>query len=355
MVGMGGIASHMLPFLQQKPWYETTAVLDINDESLARARILLTDLPADAFYTSLDEALQKSGANVAFINTPSQLHYEQAKAALEAGLHVMVAKPITNNYEQATELVEIAKAKKLTLCVGQQVRYHRHYRAVRRFLETGQLGSVEMINFFNSKPRHQPFNLGDMDHPGLYELSCHHFDSLMSLTPGQIPESIFCDGFCPSWSVYSGLCSINALIRFTNGLHVTYQGSFSAQAYNYELRLEGSNGALRCQGQHMSIDEPMTHEFAARASSFAPTGVDQQIPIEAPFLMFFDKWYEYLQGGAEPSFSGRNNLKVFALLSAGIDSIASGQPIAVADNPRYAAAFDAGTEWTRGNDNQPFA
>ena len=150
-------------------------------------------------------------------------------------------------------------------------------------------------------------------------------------------------------------CSINALIRFNDGLHVLYQGSFSSQAYNYELRLEGSTGALRCQGLHMSIDEPMTHEFAARAGSFAPTGLDQQIPATEPFLPFFDLWHEYLCGGAEPSFSGRNNLKVFALLSAGIDSIASGQQVAVADNPRYAAAFDAGTEWTRGHDKPPFA
>src|SRR5687767_12652914 len=186
MVGMGGIAGHMLSSLQRKPWYETVAVVDVSDESLARARTFLPSLTPDAFYKSLDEALEKSGANVAFINTPSQLHYEQSRAALEAGLHVMVAKPITNNYEQAAELVKLAKSKNLTLCVGQQVRYNRHYRAVRRFLETGQLGSVEMINFFNSKPRHQPYNLGNMDHPGLYELSCHHFDSLMSLTPDQI-------------------------------------------------------------------------------------------------------------------------------------------------------------------------
>ena len=75
--------------------------------------------------------------------------------------------------------------------------------------------------------------------PALYEMSCHHFDCLMALFPDRVPEQIACDGFRPSWSVYAGPCMVNALVRFGGGLHVLYQGGFSSQADNYELRLEG--------------------------------------------------------------------------------------------------------------------
>jgi len=91
--------------------------------------------------------------------------------------------------------------------------------------------------------------------------------------------------------------------------------------------------------------DTMTNEYASRGEDFAISDMDEDIPIQPPWSQFFDVWHEYLIGGAEPPFSGRNNLKVFALLSAAIESINSGCRIQVAGNPRYAAAFQGGTEW----------
>ena len=249
---------------------------------------------------------------------------------------------MTNDFAQAAALVKLANAKGLTLAVGQQMRYRRHYRAVRRFIAAGKLGSVEMINLLNTKPRHAALNLAGMDQPALYEMACHHFDALMALLPGRAPETIICDGFQPSWSVYGGPCMVNALIRFSGGPHVLYQGGFSSQADNYELRLEGSRGALRCRGIHMSNDT-MANEFAERGHSFAAADIDRDVPAADPWAMYFDIWRRYLGGGAEPPFSGRNNLQIMALLSAGIESVETAQPlpVAVAGNPRYAAAFSS--------------
>ena len=146
IVGMGGISLHEIPFLLEKDWYETAAAVDVRDESLAKAASLLS-LPDHSLFKDLDEAYDKAEADVAIINTPSELHYGQAKAALEAGLSVLVAKPITNKYEEAVELVELAQEKKLNLSVNQQVRYNRHYQAVKRFVASGKLGDVELVNF----------------------------------------------------------------------------------------------------------------------------------------------------------------------------------------------------------------
>jgi len=338
IVGMGGITHHMLRTLQLKRWFKLTGVMDVRRDALAKAARDY-GLPDGALFETLPTALEHSDAKVAFINTPSELHYEQCKAALEAGMHVLTAKPITNNYEQAVELVELAAKRNLKLTVGQQIRYNRHYVAVRRFLQSGQLGQVEMVNFINAKPRHSPHNLATMDQPALYEMSCHHFDSLLSLFPERVPQSIYCDGFRPTWSVYSGPCMINALIQFDRNLHVMYQCGFSSQADSYELRLEGTQGVLRCRGIHMSNDA-MDYEFAPRGGKFAPVEIDTDIPTDDPFVPYFDIWQEYMQGGPEPSFSGRHNLAVFALLSAGIDSMEANHPIDVAPSPRYANAFE---------------
>lgn len=337
VVGWGAVSRHMLRALTETSWYETAAVVDVRAEAVADAR---ATHPEAAGFTDLAEALGQIDADTVIINTPSHLHYDQVVAALDAGRHVLVAKPITNDFEQASDLVVRADAAGVTLSVGQQMRYMRHYQAVARFVASGALGSIEAINLLNAKPRPNPGNLNRMDQPALYEMSCHHFDSLGALVPDQLPEAIACDGYIPSWAPYIGPSMVNAWIRYTGDLHVLYQGGFSSQAPNYELRLEGSRGALRCRGLHMSIDE-MTNEFAAPIGDFEPADIDSGIDIVNPWTVFADVWHGYLNGGVEPPFSGRNNLQVVALLSAGIDSANSGgTPVPVVGNPRYASAFE---------------
>lgn len=351
LVGMGGISGTMLKFLSQKSWYETTAVVDIRAQVLEQAKHSL-ELDDDALFTDLNRALVEAEADAVIINTPSELHFAQAKAALEAGKHVLVAKPITNDFRQAVELVELAEGAERSLCVGQQMRYNRHYSTVRNFVATGSLGSIELMNFLNAKPRHEAKNLAKMEQPAFYEMSCHHFDSILSLFPGQAPEWIMVDGFRPSWSVYVGPCSINGLIRFTadtskpgsGPLHLLYHGGFSSQSDLYELRLEGSNGALRCRGLHMSNDT-MDYELSPRDGTWVVRDLDEGIAPTSPWLPFFDHWHHYLAhghlaDGSQAPFSGRANLVVFAMLSAGIESINTGAPVTIAGNPRYAAAFD---------------
>jgi predicted dehydrogenase len=350
VVGMGGISGAMLKFLGQQAWYDTAGVVDIRPQALAAAKHSL-ELDDDALFTDLDRALAQSDANTAIINTPSELHFVQAKAALRAGKHVLVAKPVTNSFEDAVELVEVAASVGRSVCVGQQMRYNRHYSTVRGFVAGGALGSVELMNFLNAKPRHEAKNLAKMDQPALYEMSCHHFDSILSIFPQHAPEWIMVDGFRPSWSVYVGPCSINGLLRFvpdnsqegSGPLHLLYHGGFSSQSDLYELRLEGSQGALRCRGLHMSNDT-MEYELSPRDGAWAVRDLDEGIPPISPWLPFFEHWRHYLAhgklaDGGEAPFAGRANLKVFAMLSAGIDSIHTGAPVTIAGNPRYAAAF----------------
>jgi hypothetical protein len=139
------------------------------------------------------------------------------------------------------------------------------------------LGSVEALFFLNSKPRPNPANLARMAQPSLYENACHHFDSLRALTQGRVPTWVSCDGFIPNWSPYIGPCVVNALIRFEGSLHLLYHGGFSSRAPMYEFRLEGSLGALRCRGIHMSNDT-MTYEFA-RTRRFLPGGDSGSRPL----------------------------------------------------------------------------
>ena len=337
VVGMGGISRAMLKVLNQRAWHEVVAVVDVREDALKQVQIDLS-LPESALFTNLQSALNQVSANMVMINTPSELHYEQTKATLKAGLTPLVAKPFTNNFDHAVELVSLADKLDIKLCIAQQMRFFRHYLSVAEFVQAGHLGKVEQIYFLNAKPRLHPLNLVGFEQPVLYEMSCHHMDCLFSIFPDIVPQAIICDGYQPSWSVYDSPCMINALIRFNDGVHMLYHAGYSSQSDCYELRLEGTKGVLRCRGIHMS-NNTMAYEFAERGANFMPVDLNHGRPITQPWELFFDKWYDYITGGSEPSFSGRNNLKILAIITAAIESLSTESFVKVATHPRYQTIF----------------
>ena len=77
---------------------------------------------------------------------------------------------MTNQYADSVALVGLAAQNDLRLCVGQQMRYFRHYQVVAEFVASGELGSIEQVFFFNAKPRHQARNLKGFEQPVLWEM-----------------------------------------------------------------------------------------------------------------------------------------------------------------------------------------
>lgn len=79
-------------------------------------------------------------AAVMVSTTPETLHYPMAKAALEAGKHVLVEKPMALTLEEADELVEIAESSDLKFTIGYSQRFNPKQAMVKRSLEDGTLG-----------------------------------------------------------------------------------------------------------------------------------------------------------------------------------------------------------------------
>lgn len=77
------------------------------------------------------QSLMKSGIKAAFVHSSTESHYEIVKDLLRNGIHVYVDKPITNHYETAKELVELAERKKLILMTGFNRRFAPAYLSLK--------------------------------------------------------------------------------------------------------------------------------------------------------------------------------------------------------------------------------
>ena len=80
--------------------------------------------------------------DVVHLTTPNQLHYAQARAALEAAKHVVCEKPLAIDSEQSAELVELAQRSGLIHCTNFNIRFYPQCQEARALVMGRRLGDV---------------------------------------------------------------------------------------------------------------------------------------------------------------------------------------------------------------------
>jgi len=90
-------------------------------------------------------ALANPGIKAVHICTPNAAHFPMAKAALDAGKHVLCEKPLATSARDAATLVELAKARKCRNCTCHNLRYYPMVQHMRRMREDGDLGEILVV------------------------------------------------------------------------------------------------------------------------------------------------------------------------------------------------------------------
>jgi len=113
------------------------------------------------------------------IATPTDSHFDLAKACLEQGLHVMVEKPITETIEQAQQLIQMAEGRGLVLQVGHIERFNPAFLELKNVTEAMHLIGVTMR-------RLSPFDLSNTDVDVIRDLMIHDLDLAVDLVGSSI-------------------------------------------------------------------------------------------------------------------------------------------------------------------------
>jgi len=124
VIGVGHLGRHHARVYSQLPKVELVGVNDLVPE---KTREIAGEYKTEEFCVQ-SELLQEIQA--VSIATSTSSHYEVARQALEAGVHVLIEKPLCSSYPQAEELVNLAHKKNLILQVGHIERFNPAVRAL---------------------------------------------------------------------------------------------------------------------------------------------------------------------------------------------------------------------------------
>jgi predicted dehydrogenase len=172
-----------------------------------------------------------SAADAVIIAAPAELHFNLAAAALAAGKHVLVEKPIAETLEQAAELAAMAAARGLVLQVGHLERFSAAHGAV-----TQRMGKPLYIEAM----RIAPFKPRGTDVSVVLDLMIHDLDLILSLIDEPIAHVDAVGA-----SVSSPLEDIaNARIKFANGAVATITASRISLKTERKMRIFSQSGYL---------------------------------------------------------------------------------------------------------------
>lgn len=231
-------------------------------------------LPSAEVISRFGDLIVRDDIDLVVVATPNALHFDQVRAALNAGKAVVVDKPATPSSKEARELDAIAQRARLPLAVYHNRRWDSDFLTMKRLLADGSIGAP--MRYATSWNRHRAgVGAGWREQPGpasgvLYDLGAHLIDQALQLfgRPDWIAADVYSQRAPGTASPDDGF-----EIHMARGeLRITLASSSLAAGPGREIRLDGT----RASYLKASFDAQAQHLFSGKSISAPDFGEEPE-------------------------------------------------------------------------------
>jgi predicted dehydrogenase len=334
MIGLGSWGRDILATLGRMPGARVEAICDTYEPFLKRSTQAAARAAAVTDYRRL---LESSAVEAVVVATPTPTHKDIVLACLNAGKHVYCEAPLAGSIEDARAIAEAAaRFPKQVLQAGLQGRANALYRHVSRFVKSGVLGDVALVNAQWSKKeswrraaptpereRELNWRLADGS-PGLMgEIGIHQID-LVAQYLGAYPNALTGFGSLVAWRDDRSVPDTAVCLMDVGRTRVNYRATLASSFGNAYTVFQGTNSSLLMkEAQSWLIKESdsalLGWEVYARK---------EKVHDETGIAMVADAT-KLLEAGKEPGKDGASSPEKPALLLAFesfVASIRQGRP-----------------------------
>ncbi|MDT7580584.1 MAG: hypothetical protein QOK35_1848 [Pseudonocardiales bacterium] len=313
------------------------------DQDLAKAQALAELYGVSVTSTDLAAVLARDDVDAVTICTPSGLHADGAVAALDAGKHVVVEKPVEVSLAAADRIIDAEKRSGRTVAVISQHRFDRSTEKVLQAVRDGHLGTITSAIASHAWWRGQSYyDSGDwrgtwaLDGGGAVMNQTVHTINLMITTLGT-PVEVFAYTGCLAHERIEVEDTAVAVVRFASGALGTIHGTTAAYpGLDASLRVFGSKGSAVISNDELVF----LHGNAGDAPEIAMsemTGLNQvtaedklepeDVPLGRAHRRQLADFVEAVRTGRPPRVGTAEARTALSVILAMYSSAATGKPV----------------------------
>ncbi len=176
VIGVGSMGYHHARLYSQMPGLNLAGIADANGKLLKKVAAEYNTTG----YTDYNELLELD-LDAVNIAVPTSLHKEVALAAIENKIHVLIEKPIANDSESATEIIELAKKNSIKLMVGHVERFNPVITAIKSLLVKEDIISIDITRVGPLPPRITDVGI-------IIDLAIHDIDIIRYISNAEIAD-----------------------------------------------------------------------------------------------------------------------------------------------------------------------
>ena len=321
-------------------WFRAAAELGVQLKALVdieekNARIRAQEFNLDVpIFTDLKQAIHEAPADALFDCTIPAAHKEVSSTALAAGLHVLEEKPLALTYQDAAELVALAKTAGKHHVVLQNRRFNRGIRQLREMLVQGVIGEVTTIQADLFVAPHFGGFREAMPHVFLADMAIHAFDAARFIT-GLNAQAVVCEEWNPKNSWYTSGPSVVAIFRMAADVRFSFRGSWCADGFRTSWdavwRVIGTQGTLTWDGENDVKAERLPADHLTAQPNVFLKEMETVLPSAEPdsiltrgHISVMNQFLSAVDGGPAAETRSSDNINSLAMVLGAIESAEQG-------------------------------
>jgi predicted dehydrogenase len=297
-------------------------------------RTLADEFDVERIAGDYQKLLDAPDVDVIAVFSPCPLHFEQVSAALRAGKHVIVTKPLAVSLDQARRLVELVDQTGLKLLVAQSMRWNSMFMTIHDLFTSGKLGDIRLAEAYYVHDLRPVYDKSpwryEMPQDLMYGGVCHPVDLLRWML-GEVDE-VFAygsyGGLDPRYPA-DKLDNFLISLRYRGGVDARVLGAFDL-VHPPALWHQSFHGVgIGLYGTRASLfNDRIVYEYYGqgqpREELIEPAG--QATDHAGEIIGFLRHFEDCLVTDGKPLVDVRDGAQVIAICSACWDSIRTGQP-----------------------------
>jgi predicted dehydrogenase len=327
VVGPGWVAGQHIMSYARNPHTEIRVIAGMLPEDAARAAGYMEQYGLHCEYTDdYEAALKREDIDLVAVCTINHLHYEQGLAAVQAGKHVFVEKPLCFNSQELEALTGAVKEQVVQTQVGHVVRYYPAIVGLRNFLRSGAIGEVcycecdywhEIIGEWKVAI--------ETGGSALLMGGCHSVDMVRWMVgeENEVDEVFAYSTRARRRTDFNYDPNVYLLMKYRNGVVAKVGTSLECKMpYVFHLQINGTEGTIRNNGIYSEMF-PDLKDFVKLPSSYP----DDWEVAHHPFPEEVDDFVGCILEQREPELSFIRAAKTYEVIFAAERSAREGRPV----------------------------